>query len=163
MQIKFINPFIASLTHVFRTMLDCQVRRGKVVLKDSGAPKFEVSGIVGLSSQRAAGTIVLSLSQPVALKSASVMLLHEITQLNADVVDAVGELTNVVAGAGKADLEEYALVSGLPNVITGRDHEVRFPSEVTPVCVPFDTDWGPLALEVGFAPIREPVSAAEAV
>ena len=93
------------------------------------------------------------------MKAASVMLLTEATELNDDVLDAVGELTNMVAGRAKAELEEYELSVSLPNVITGMGHEVHFPSNVTPLSIAFDTDWGPLTLEVGLAPVVEPASA----
>jgi chemotaxis protein CheX len=156
MKVEYINPFIASLNNAFQTMLGCAVHRGPLSLKDGIAPKFEISGIIGLSGM-AIGTVVLSLSEAVALKAASVMLMSETTRIDADVVDAVGELTNMVAGRAKADLEEYQLSVSLPSVITGRDHTVRFPSNVTPICVPFDTAWGPLALEVGFAPVEAAV------
>jgi chemotaxis protein CheX len=156
MKVEYINPFIASLNNAFQTMLGCAVHRGALSLKDGNSPKYEISGIIGLSGM-AIGTVVLSLSEAVALKAASVMLMSETTRIDADVVDAVGELTNMVAGRAKGDLEEYQLSVSLPSVITGRDHNVRFPSNVTPICVPFDTAWGPLALEVGFAPIEAAV------
>jgi chemotaxis protein CheX len=153
MRVEYINPFIASLTHTFRTMLECEVQRGQPSLKDDKTPKYDVSGIIGLSG-KAIGTVVLSLSEAVALKAASTMLMSEITSINADVVDAVGELTNVIAGGAKAQLEEYHMSVSLPNVITGRNHEIRFPSTITPICVPFDTVWGPLSLEVGLTAAR---------
>lgn len=103
--------------------------------------------------------VVLSLSDEVALKATSAMLLCETTEINADVIDAVGELTNMVAGAAKAELAEYEMQVSLPNVITGVEHDIRFPSNVTPICVPFTTDWGDLMLEVGLAPAPEPVPA----
>jgi chemotaxis protein CheX len=84
------------------------------------------------------------------------MLMTEATEINDDVLDAVGELTNMVAGAAKAELEEYELMVSLPNVITGRDHDVHFPSNVTPICVSFETDWGELTLEVGLATVPQP-------
>ena len=152
MRAEYINPFIASLDRAFLTMLGCQVRRGPIVLKGDSCPTFEISGVIGLSG-KAIGTVVLSLSEQVALKAVSAMLLHEPPEIDADVVDAVGELTNMVAGGAKAELEEYELMVSLPNVITGRGHKIRFPSDVTPICVPFETDWGSLALEVGFAPV----------
>jgi chemotaxis protein CheX len=154
MKVEYINKFIASLDHTFLTMLDCQVTRGQPTLKDGSSPKYDVSGIIGLSG-KAVGTVVVSFSREVAMHAASHMLMSECTDLNADVVDAVGELTNMVAGAAKAELAEYQLMVSLPNVITGHDHEVRFPSDVTPICVPFETKWGPVALEVGFSPVRE--------
>jgi chemotaxis protein CheX len=156
MKVEYINSFITSLVHTFQTMLDCEVKRGQPVLKENLTPKFEVSGVIGLSG-KAVGTVVLSLSKDVAVKAASHLLMFEYTELNSEVIDAVGELTNVVAGAAKSQMEEYQLMTSLPNVITGLDHEVRFPSDVTPICVPFSTKWGALALEVGFSPVREPV------
>ena len=156
MQVEYINSFISALDHTFQTMLDCEVKRGQAALKENFAPKFEVSGVIGLSG-KAVGTVVLSFSKEVAMQAASHMLMSENTEINDDVVDAVGELTNMVAGSAKSQLAEYQLMVSLPNVITGRDHEVRFPSNVRPICVPFMTKWGPLALEVGFSPVREPV------
>jgi chemotaxis protein CheX len=83
------------------------------------------------------------------------MLMMEATEINNDVLDAVGELTNMVAGAAKAELEEFQLQVSLPNVVTGDAHEIHFPSNVTPLSISFETDWGPLALEVGLAPVPE--------
>jgi chemotaxis protein CheX len=75
------------------------------------------------------------------------------------VCDAIGELTNMVAGSAKAELDEYQLSVSLPNVVTGVDHDIRFPTNVTPLCVPFATHWGPLSLEVGLVEVRDPVAA----
>jgi chemotaxis protein CheX len=154
MRVEYINSFISSLDRTFQTMLNCTVKRGQPVLKDNFTPRYDISGIIGLSG-KAVGTVVLSLSEEVALRAASHMLMSENTEFNSEVIDAVGELTNMVAGAAKSELEEYQLSVSLPNVITGRDHEVRFPSDVTPICVPFTTEWGDLALEIGFSPVRD--------
>jgi chemotaxis protein CheX len=129
-------------------MLGCEVRRGQPYLKVDGASDGYVSGVIGLSG-RAVGTVVLNLSDNVAIRAASKMLSCELSKIDGDVCDAVGELTNMVAGAAKAKLAEYQLAVSLPNVVTGKDHVVRFPSNVTPVCVPFETGWGPVVLEVG--------------
>ncbi len=157
MRAEYINPFINSLNKAFDTMLGCEVRRGTISLKSDTVPGYEISGIIGLSG-KAIGTVVVSFSESVAMRAASTMLMEEKTEVDGEVVDAVGELTNMVAGAAKAELEEYNLSASLPNVITGRDHNVRFPSDVTPICVPFETDWGPLTLEVGLAQVAEPVA-----
>jgi chemotaxis protein CheX len=157
MRAEYINPFITSVKNAFKTMLSCDVERGAACLKDDSCPRYLVSGVIGLSGQ-AVGTVVLSLSEEVALKAASTMLMMESNTVDEDVLDAVGELTNVVAGAAKAELEEYQLQVSLPNVITGQGHDVHFPSNVTPICVPFDSPWGGLSLEVGLAAINAPVA-----
>lgn len=157
MQVEHINPFIAALKNTFQTMLSCEARRGNLVVKQDSRAAHEISGVIGLSG-RAVGTVVVSFSTQVALKAASTMLMTEATRIDDDVLDAVGELTNMVAGAAKAELEEYDLAVSLPNVITGAAHEVHFPSEVTPIGIAFDTDWGPISLEVGLAPTRKPAT-----
>jgi len=159
MRAEYINPFLKSLQHTFHTMLACEVRRGQLSLKDGNVAQHSISGVVGLSG-RAVGAVVLSLSEEVALKAASTMLMMELTEIDADVIDAIGELTNMVAGAAKAELAEYEMMVSLPNVITGAGHEVRFPSNVMPICVPYTTPWGELTLEVGLASIAEPVAVA---
>lgn len=157
MRVEFINPFIASLRHTFRTMLACEVRRESLTLKQDSRAKHYISGVVGLSG-RAVGTVVVSFSEKVALAAASTMLMTPVAEIDAETLDAVGELTNMVAGAAKAQLEQYELRVSLPNVVTGRDHEIHFPSNVTPIAIGFETDWGPLSLEVGFAPAPVPAT-----
>lgn len=158
MRAEHINPFIAAVKNAFRTMLDCEARRGDLALKQDRRPRYYVSGVIGLSG-RAVGAVVLNFSEQVALKAASTMLMTDLNVLNDDVLDAVGELTNMVAGAAKAELEEYELQVSLPNVITGDDHEVHFPSNVVPLSISFETEWGPFALEVGLAPVDALVEA----
>ncbi len=111
--------------------------------------------MIGLSGN-AVGTVVLSVSNELALKSASAMLMEEIAEINENVVDAIGELANMVAGQAKARLEEFSLSISLPIVVKGRDYEIQFPANTTPICVLFESDWGPLSLEVGFVSVGEP-------
>lgn len=148
MKVEYINPFVTALTHAFSTVLSCEVERGQISLNHGCVIQHDISGVIGLSGN-AVGTVVLSLSGPVAMAAASTMLMTEINEINADVVDAVGELTNMVAGAAKAKLEQYNMSIGLPTVVTGAGHEVRFASNITPITIPFQTQWGPLTLDVG--------------
>ncbi len=157
MRAEWINPFMCSLANAFETMLGCRVERRSLKLRDGSADLHEISGMIGLSGH-IAGMAVLSLSRKVALKSASALLMIEADQINEEVIDAVGELTNMVAGAAKSQMGPYDVSIGLPSVITGRGHYVRFPSNVTPIVVPYDTDWGPLTLEVGLAAAAVPAA-----
>jgi chemotaxis protein CheX len=164
MRADYINPFISSLINTFETMLACPLTRGPLYLKTPDTQLHDVSGIIGLSGQ-AQGTVVLTLDRNVALQATSTMLMCETTEINSDVVDAVGELTNMVAGSAKAQLTEYKLSISLPGVIKGEGHEVCFPSDVTPICVPFTCPWGDLKIEVGLTEVRSlvPNTAAPAV
>jgi chemotaxis protein CheX len=151
MQVAHINPFLRSVAHTFSTMLGAQTKRGELSLGDPRKRKYPISGIIGLSGE-ATGMVVINLSEEVAIKAASKLLLEEQTKINDEVIDAVGELANMIAGQAKAELTEYNLSISLPSVVTGEGHEVRFPSNKPPLCVPFETDLGPLFLEVGLEP-----------
>ncbi|MDR0328488.1 MAG: chemotaxis protein CheX [Planctomycetaceae bacterium] len=148
-RVEFINPFIIAVTKTLETMVGCKVTREPPQIKKDKLALYPVSGIIGLSGH-IVGTVVLTMSEALALKSASAMLLEEYTEFNHDVFDAVGELTNVIAGNAKAQLEEYRLSLSLPNVIYGKDAELRFPERCQPITIPFKTEYGPMAIEIGF-------------
>jgi len=156
MDARYINVFIASLVEAFDTMLGCVIHRGALEVGDACCRGYEISGVIGLSGN-AMGTVVVSLSKAVALRATSSMLLVETSEVNSDVIDAVGEIANMVAGPAKAKLEHYRLQISLPSVVTGVGHQVNFPSNVRPITVPFSSDWGPLALTVGLTPVPSPV------
>jgi chemotaxis protein CheX len=156
MRVEYINPFIVSVRNAFKTMLSSDAERGAPFLRTTTASDFCVSGVIGLSGD-AVGTVVLNMSKEVALGVASVLLMEQFTDLTPDVIDAVGELTNVIAGAAKSKLEEFHLGVSLPNVVTGGAHTIHFPKDVSTICVPFKTAWGPLVLEVGLTPVRQAV------
>jgi chemotaxis protein CheX len=156
MQVEHINPFLRSVAKTFETMLSCPVRRGSISIVESLSPSHPVSGVIGLSGD-AVGIVVLNLSREVALKAASAMLMCDTHEIDTDVIDAVGELANMVAGAAKSELEQFNLSVSLPSVVTGDGHEIHFPSSVKPICVPLASEWGPLALLFGLAPVHAAV------
>lgn len=146
--VEFINPFLTCTINVFRTMAACELRRGKPYLREGKEPSHEISGVIGLSG-KAIGTVVLSVGEPVALKVTAALLGEEPPEMNGDVVDAIGELTNMIAGSAKAQLEHLAMSVSLPSVIMGKNHRVAFPGDIQPVVIPFESDWGPICVEVG--------------
>ena len=148
-RVEFINPFIIAVSKTLETMVGCKVTREPPQVKKCRSALYPVSGIIGLSGV-VVGTVVLTMSEALALKSASAMLMDDYTEMNDDVFDAVGELTNVIAGNAKAQLEDYKLNLSLPNVIFGKDAELRFPERCQPISIPFQTDFGPMAIEIGF-------------
>ncbi len=157
MNVEYINPFLRAAHRAFETMLGCALEKKDLTLKSDHQPTYEFSGIIGLTG-KAIGTCVLSLSHDVAYKATSTLLMMPEEELTKDdVVDAVGELANMVAGAAKAELEEFQMSVSLPNVVLGTDFEVAYPSNVTPICVHFVCPWGPLCVEVGFAPVAAEV------
>lgn len=146
-RVEFINPFVASTLNVFRTVLSCDLKRLPLYGRNGGDYQFELSGIIGLSG-KAVGVVVLRMTRQVAIRVTETMLEEEHDDITPEVVDAVGELTNMIAGSAKAKLEELSLKISLPSVITGRDQMISLPSEVPPIGIPFESPWGMLAVEV---------------
>jgi chemotaxis protein CheX len=150
MQVELVNPFLIATTDVFRTMLQCEISRGQLALKQNHTPEYEVSGLIGLTG-KCQGMVVVSLGRETAIKAAAIMLGERPDGLNAQVVDTVGELANMIAGAAKSQLSQYQLSIGLPSVICGKNHSIGFPSNSTPILLPFDSPIGPICIEVGLA------------
>jgi chemotaxis protein CheX len=150
MTTEFINPIISATKTVFETMLGCVPERSGLVLKESMEPRYEVSAVIGITG-KVAGTMVLSLSQGAALQVLNGMLGIEADEVNADVCDAIGELTNMIAGQAKSKMEHLNASLSIPNIVSGKNHEIHYPSNVTPICVLFSSDIGPFAIEVGFS------------
>ena len=104
MKAEYINPFLVSTISTFKTMLACVLTRGTPYVKNGSQPEHEVSGVIGLSG-KAQGTVVVGLGREAALRATEAMLQERPLEINGDVVDAIGELTNIIAGGAKSQLE----------------------------------------------------------
>ena len=158
MNVEFVNPFLNATTSVFHTMLGCELVRGQASLKRNRAPEYEVSGLIGLTGKYQ-GMVIVSLGRDTAIRATEILLSERSPTLNHDVVDAVGEIANMIAGAAKAQLEKYNLSVGLPSVICGKNHSIGFPSNSVPISLPFDSTIGPVCVEVGLSDMSTGASA----
>ncbi|HET9060562.1 MAG TPA: chemotaxis protein CheX [Acidimicrobiales bacterium] len=122
------------------------------LLAPNGTPQLEVGGAAGHEFQALTnisgewnGTVCVSCSRTAAMRATSVMFdIPESEVTTTDVVDAVGELVNVVGGNIKALLPGPTVLS-LPNVLEGEppvhmdnlelEQEVRFSWMAEPVVV----------------------------
>ncbi|MGD9201662.1 MAG: chemotaxis protein CheX [Chitinispirillia bacterium] len=147
MDVTYINPFIASTISTFKTMLNTDVKPGKISLKKGDFPLFDVSGVIGLSGE-ATGAISISFPKLVALKVVSTMLGISIKIIGPDVTDGIGEIANIIAGNAKQDLTQFKINISLPNVIIGQNHYISKPSDAPGIIVPFDSSLGNFAMEI---------------
>jgi chemotaxis protein CheX len=70
-----------------------------------------------------------------------------------DIVDAVGEITNMICGGAKAEFGKLGLGFNLatPTMITGRGVEIHHHSNVPIIVLPFQADCGTFVLEANLA------------
>jgi chemotaxis protein CheX len=146
MDVKYINPFVVAIKNVFNTMIDVPFTLGQPALKKDRTPSFEISSIIGLSGN-VSGCVVINLSTPVALQLVSALLGDTVTEIDDDTIDAIGEITNMIAGNAKTDFPGEDNAISVPSVVTGK-HEVAYPSGIPIIAIPCDTDAGQMVVEI---------------
>ncbi len=152
MDVSYINPFIEAVDSVFRTMLQVQPRRNGLNVSAAPDERAVLTSIVGLSGE-VSGVVALRFPPETALRLAGRMLGAELQQINDEVIDAISELVNMVAGSAKAKLQmEPPLQLGLPTVVEGTGYKLKYPSRAVWLEVPFTSEAGTFSMEVTYNP-----------
>ncbi len=147
MDVRFINPFIVAVKHVFKTMLSTDIIISKPRLKEPDESNADVSAVIGFSGD-AAGCVILCFRTEAAVQTASKFAGAPLTPQHPDFSDALGELANMVAGQAKSQFEGLNVSISLPSVIIGPEHEV-LQSKLSPrLMIPCDSELGRFAVEV---------------
>ncbi len=157
MDVQYINPFVLAIKRVFETMVQTKVQVGKPFVKHDPSASADVSGVIGFSGD-AAGSVVLSFPERVAIEAASKFAGVPIDQHHPDFADAIGELANMVAGNAKKEFRGMSVSISLPNVIIGKEHVVSTSRSVPRVVIPCETEFGSVYVEIGMTTDRPGVS-----
>lgn len=149
MDVKLVNPFIEATRHVLSSMAFTDATAGDPYLKQDTIARGDVTGIVGLIGE-ARGTVSVSFTESCILSIVSNMFGEEITEINDDVKDAVGEILNIVSGQARQKLETMGRVlkGAIPTVISGKDHTITHITRQPIVAVPFESEKGSFTIEI---------------
>jgi chemotaxis protein CheX len=128
---NYDDHIVGALRHasieVFSTMLGTDLGPCQISVQQ-GAPETTdgVVSFIGLAGAWA-GTGSIYCSPELACRICSLMLLAETTSVNEDVLDAVAELTNMIIGCAKTELEQHLGTLGLsiPTVVFGRNFHTK--------------------------------------
>ncbi len=145
---SYILPFIKSVSNVFETMLQTKVKISKPVLRQPNQPRFDVSGIIGMSGD-VEGTIILSFPSPVAIACVAKFTGMEMATDDEDFADAIGELVNMVSGSAKAEFQGKKVAITCPSVVIGPNHVVFGNRDVVGINIPCETELGHFIVEIG--------------
>jgi chemotaxis protein CheX len=146
-KVEHINPFVTSTMETFTKMVGVEAKPGKLMLKKDAKVNYDISGIVGLSG-KAKGSVSMSFPKETALAVCNKFMSADYKDLNPDILDAVGELVNIVAGNAKKELTEFNITISLPSVIVGPNHEIVEPKGAFSFVVPLLTSLGSFHLAV---------------
>ena len=152
MNVEFINPFLTAIMNVLSTMAMMEVNPGKPYIKKNEVACGDVTGIIGMASDQAKGTLAVTFTEPVIREITKRMLGEDISEIDDTVCDMVGEITNMVTGGAKSQLSEkgYHFDMAIPSVIAGKNHIIHHKSKAPIVIVPFKTDAGDFFIEICF-------------
>ncbi|MCX5858090.1 MAG: chemotaxis protein CheX [Deltaproteobacteria bacterium] len=149
MDVKFINPFLEGTISVLKTMAMVEPLAGKPYLKKGNQAKGDVSAIIGMTGS-ARGSLALSFSEACILKIVSNMLGETYKEINDEVRDAVGEITNMISGVARKNLESmgFNVLAAIPTVVSGKDHAILHVLGGSSIIIPFETVAGPFFVDV---------------
>lgn len=163
LDVAYVNPFIKAVDGLMSTMVKVPATLRKPRLRGRGErlnSPFSIAVQIDLSGPTQ-GVVAVAFSRPVALKLASALAGFEMTTLDADCRDALGEIGNMLVGQAKPDLPGGTTRMSVPKVVETAD--VPFPRQMPVLLLPFDTAVGPFLIAVacrsGAAEPAAPVAA----
>ncbi|SDN24337.1 chemotaxis protein CheX [Desulfonauticus submarinus] len=152
---QVVKKVVDAVTNVLGTMAMVEVKVGKPYLKKENSAHGDISGIIGFSSPNGKnkGSMSVTFTEQSALGVIGQMLGEEFTELNKDVIDAVGELTNMISGQARRGMDEIGMTfeAGIPSVVTGKNHSISHVSNSAILAIPFESQFGPIIVEICFA------------
>ena len=154
LDVEFINPFLSAAVKVLEIQASTKSEAGAVELKGKNQnPVCVVSGVIGITADAFNGSVVIGFPKETFLGIMSRMLGEEYTSISKDIVDGAGELTNIIFGQAKAELNQkgYGIKMAIPSVVSGVGHEIHGVTKGPVVVVPFKTDLGPFFIEISLS------------
>ncbi|MCA8963686.1 MAG: chemotaxis protein CheX [Planctomycetes bacterium] len=137
------NCIVKATTEVFRTMMNLKVVAGEVAIEKAQLRKAEVIGSIGVAGFLT-GSISVFMPKVFARRAVAAMLMLDGPDdvADSDLVDAVGELTNMVGGCIKTALFQKTPLFDIsvPSVYIGEDLQRRSVSDDLCFLVPFQFD-----------------------
>jgi chemotaxis protein CheX len=136
---KYIQPFVDVTKNVFKEFIGAELEVGRPYFSRADAvDEWDISAIIGLTGE-ASGAVVISMKTGLAEKLTDTLTGKSHDSIDDEVVDAIGEIVNIIAGNAKKGLEEaFRLVISLPTIVQGPGHQIKWPNEKARIiCIPF--------------------------
>lgn len=149
MDVKFINPFIYGTIDVMEKMAFVKPIPGKPYAKTDDIAHGEISGIIGMTGD-ATGSLAMSFGEACIIGIVAKMLGETHSEMNRAVLDAVGELTNMISGSARKLMEkdDLKVFAAIPTIVFGRAHTVRHVIKGPSIVIPFQTEVGSFVIDV---------------
>ncbi|TWI71180.1 chemotaxis protein CheX [Desulfobotulus alkaliphilus] len=151
MDASLINPFIEAGLKVMKTTATLDGRTQAPYIKKNKKCLGPVTGCIRMTGSPKI-SIALSFSESCILTVVSRMFGEELTEINDEIKDAVGEMMNMICGQvnntfGQSGISRKA---AFEQVLSGPDHLVEHGEEGPVLAVPIKTESGDFFIEILF-------------
>ena len=144
MQEIFGKHTAGAVVDVFEKMAGSEVTHGEPFDLVEVKPLGDISVIIGFSGSNVQGTFVLHYNKEMALYLAEKIFMIESQEIDADVLDAVGEVTNMISGKIKTDVVNSGEVPEfnitVPTIILGQQFQTHIKMEMVSKIYPYHID-----------------------
>jgi chemotaxis protein CheX len=156
MDVKHITPFVLATKMVFKSMLNIDMTMDRPLLKNDKSASGDVTGVMGfVGDGEKKGVMCISFSRKGVLFVYKTLMGDDRSEIDPEVIDAIGELTNIISGQSRKELENAGvnLTASIPTVVVGKDVELHFTCKLPIVSLPFHfpTDYGEETVYVNFS------------
>ena len=151
---SLVDVLVGATTDVFETMIFRQLQQRETTWGHAVRPKSQIVGTVGFAGS-STGLVAFHLSVAAAREITSAMLGIEIDEEG--LPDAVGEVTNMIAGAFRTRMAAFQApwAISVPTVTVGSDFYIKPISTGDRVMVGFAMDAHELFVELIITPVAE--------
>ena len=121
-------------------------------IKKNDVSMGDVSGLIGMVGPKTKGSLSITFEKSLALRIMQRMLGEKLKEIDEDVIDMVGEITNMVSGGAKKELsrKDYEFDMATPMIVSGANHTIDHIHEGLVIIIPFGSDSGKAFIEICF-------------
>lgn len=132
------SKIIDATVDIFTTMVMMDITAGEPIVGEMRSLKSSTTGMIGLAGLYK-GMLAIHIPNEIAMAITSSFLGMKVEDVNEDVLDAVGELTNMLGGSVKGILSENGrdIELSLPSTISGDKYNFQCREQSDIVVIPF--------------------------
>jgi chemotaxis protein CheX len=130
---EFVNPFLEAASVVFKQIMNVDLRRGKLIIKESPIPSMDVAIMIGITGG-VTGEVVYSMGFNMVYKISQILapgLSDE--QIKCEYKDIIGEIANMITGNAMnlfANIGKQINMT-TPTVVEGKDFTITMIKQTT--------------------------------
>ena len=133
----YVEPFVEVTANTFLKFVGVDVTpRHPHFLDPNKGFDWNISAVIGLSGI-VKGAIIISMEKELAVKLTNLLTDKDHTDIDMDVVDAIGEICNIIAGNIKPKVPNGdKIIISIPTIIKGKEHSMAWPKQTRILCIP---------------------------